>query len=544
MTAEVSHRSEEYLCLDTYGDTEELCRQAGGGSFEAAAEEQGLGTATSAAEPQARARGGRRKWALLGLVLAVALSFSTVAAVGGRVAASLLFARSGSGNRAEAEALIFESVDTSASDTAASTDEEDAPTTKTSTTTESCPSCAPTDVGKPDLVIPFFERDLCKLKYTAKSISVNDPDHFFGDVWLMWVSMMSSEDYKDDLQEAVEAIQKTHAVHLIDFSQQITTSAHLTGWFGQQLVKLKVASVVKSEYYVVMDAKNTLIKPFKRDMYFDRCNRGKIQAQFAYDKIPKPHIDWYIKSANALGVSKPDKGYWPASITPVLFHRQTVLRMLQDIGENSSINALCNGKLCRMLGCNTKSGHGATEFTLYTLYAYQKAQLECIHSVEKMQHFSVEYKKDWQGNMYWQMDELGLGASPALKENISIGDKDGFPLMWHPGSTHDVPKEASFPLKFDDLTKRWAASLWRGVKGNHKQLSAINIETLQSINQGFRQFPIMFGAQPASLKGMDEDRQKQAISEIVTLYKNAGLYDPDEQNATELIDCVVGWKND
>jgi hypothetical protein len=407
---------------------------------------------------------------------------------------------------------------------------------------ETCPACAPKSVGRLDLVIPFFERDLCKLKYTAKSISVNDPNHFFGDVYLVWVSLLSSEEYEDDLKEAVASLQTTHVVHMIDFSTQITTSAHLTGWFGQQLVKLKIASVVKSEYYVVMDAKNTLIKPFHSDMFFDKCNRAKIQAQFRYDKIPKPHIDWYRMSADALGVGKPDEGYWPASITPVLFHRQTVLSMLDHIGENSSINALCNGPLCRMLGTRTMSGHGATEFTLYTLYAYKRAELQCIHHIQKLLHFTVGYGDDWQGNLYYQLGQAGF--SPSLTENISIGDSDGFPVMWHPGSPHGVPMQSQFPLKLDDLTQRWAASLWRGVKGNREQLSAINIETLEDINSGFRQFPIMFGAQPASLSGMDEDRQEQAIDQIVKLYQAANLYDADTENSTELINCVVGWKND
>jgi hypothetical protein len=72
-----------------------------------------------------------------------------------------------------------------------------------------------------------------------------------------------------------------------------------------------------------------------------------------------------------------DWGVWPASITPMLLHRQTTLDMLSMIGESPGIDSICAGGLCGML-----SGH-ATEFTLYLVYAARIASFDCIHAIEE-----------------------------------------------------------------------------------------------------------------------------------------------------------------
>ncbi|CAK0854535.1 unnamed protein product, partial [Prorocentrum cordatum] len=187
-----------------------------------------------------------------------------------------------------------------------------------------CPVCAPQASVSPDLVIPFFERDLCKLKTTAKSLSVNDPNGMFGDVYLMWVSTKHSSEFMEELTEAATAISATHSVQLIEFTDLMEFTDSLSGWHAQQIIKLKAASVVKAPYYVVLDSKNTLIRPLSSDDIFTKCNTAKIQAEFPAAKIPVPHINWYKASAAALEMDPPSSGYWPASITPVVFHTQTV----------------------------------------------------------------------------------------------------------------------------------------------------------------------------------------------------------------------------
>jgi hypothetical protein len=400
-----------------------------------------------------------------------------------------------------------------------------------------CPICAPEIPTSPDLVIPFFERDLCKLKTTAKSLSVNDPNGMFGDVYLLWVSTKHSSEFSEELREAAEAIAATHSVQLIEFTDLMEYTDSLSGWHAQQILKLKAASLVKAPYYVVMDSKNTLIRPVKPDDLFTKCNTARIQAQYTADKIPMPHIDWYNASAEALGMDPPSEGYWPASITPVVFHTQTVLDMLEHIGEGSGIDALCDGPLCEMFGARDDSGKGATEFTMYTLWAMSRSNFECVHSVQKLDHFKLAYSQSWEEDLNRKLNEHGWDAG-----SVTIGNTDSVkPFSWLPGTTENVPNESQFPISVEDLSKRWAASLWRGMPEQAEFLAEVNHVTLEDVIGGRRQKPFMFGAQPASLEDLPSEKKKLLTDLLVKLYTQAGLYDfgaPDE-----LVECVVGLHN-
>merc|ERR1712217_427673 len=197
-----------------------------------------------------------------------------------------------------------------------------------------------------------------------------------------------------------------------------------------------------------------------------------------------------------------------------------VLGMLSHLGEGSSTATLCDGGLCEKIGAYSSSGHGATEFTLYTLYVYQnvggKTDLKCIHSVEQLNF-------------------------PTDKKQITVSNGDGWPITWTPAETSWSPGQDQFPLKFEDLTKRWAASLWRGEPSNAAKLEKVNLMTLSDIVNGVRQFPVMFGAQPASTVAMSPEDKGKALANLVSLFKNANLYFAN--SAQDLEACVVGYHN-
>mmetsp|Transcript_2850 Transcript_2850/g.8817 ORF Transcript_2850/g.8817 Transcript_2850/m.8817 type:complete len:662 (+) Transcript_2850:99-2084(+) len=403
-----------------------------------------------------------------------------------------------------------------------------------------CPECAAKSAPKPDMVILFFERDLCKMKYTARSLGVNDPDKNLGDVHLMWVSSHSASEYQADIDEIKASIEEYKTVYFTDWSQRMASvQPPIDGWHAQQVVKLKIAFEIQSEFYIVMDSKNTLIQPVTPHTFFTPCGQGIIQAEFPYDKIPVPHSEWYARSAAALNLDPPASGFWPASITPIVMHRQTVLDMLQQLGEDPNPQVLCNGRLCEAIGAFWDMGFGATEFTLYTLFAYSKradGTFDCIHSIEKMQHFKVQYSKSWKDEMHQMIS--GLGFPEDLKQ-ISVSDVDGWPMDWTPDCEGEEPGEVEFPLVLQDVTKKWASSLWRGEESNAELLVQVNLHTLRDVTSGVRQFPIMFGAQTASLVRMSEEQRAVAVGHLVNMYKRANLYDPDD----DLVECTIGWKN-
>jgi hypothetical protein len=152
----------------------------------------------------------------------------------------------------------------------------------------------------------------------------------------------------------------------------------MSGWIAQQSAKLKVASRVLSEYYVVLDAKNTLLIDIEPDTFFTECNQGKIFGRYDMDNMPAEHRQWFGTSAGVLGQQVMEWGKWPASVTPMVLHRQTTLDLLSMLGESSDWDSgVCAGGLC------DKFSQQATEFTLYLVYAAQVASFDCIHAIEE-----------------------------------------------------------------------------------------------------------------------------------------------------------------
>jgi hypothetical protein len=231
------------------------------------------------------------------------------------------------------------------------------------------------------VAIPTYERDLCKLKYTLRSLSLHDPEHRLGGVYIMWVSLKPASQYWSQLEEAISEINQTHDTQFLEFTQQVQQSGK-SGWAAQQVIKLKVASQIEADNYVVLDSKNTLIRDVAGDTFLNSCNQSRVFATYVFDAVPEPHKGWYEASARCLNVPEPAPGtWWPASITPMVFQRSTVLSLLEKVGERASLEeGLCNGQLCGMLGFDGS----ASEFTLYLVHAMTSETERCGHDIQRL----------------------------------------------------------------------------------------------------------------------------------------------------------------
>jgi len=279
----------------------------------------------------------------------------------------------------------------------------DAPAEGNGTTAraDGCDPCTPPKRTVPDVVIPFWEHDLCKLGYTIESIAKHDPNRVLGTVILMWVSRQPLTNYQEAIDKLKDSLNGSHKVKLADFSQQVQ-QADAGGWLAQQVFKLKAAALVASDFYVVLDAKNTLMRDLEPDAFFTPCNQGKIYGEFEPDRLPQPHAEWYRASAAALGVQPPGSSgggeqRWPTSITPVVLHTSTVFDLLDSIHEDRSTDSLCGGPLCEMLGDRAEGGGGATDFTLFVLYARTQPQIGCDLAVEETAKEAPMALSLWRG---------------------------------------------------------------------------------------------------------------------------------------------------
>lgn len=153
----------------------------------------------------------------------------------------------------------------------------------------------------------------------------------------------------------------------------ILSKMEVEGWFVEQVMKLKVASLVQAPFYVVLDAKNTFINDIEPTTFMSPCNTGMIYAESDFSDLGEKR-DWYNKSAEALGVALPTGRRWSASVAPVVMHTKTVKDMLGHLSEDATPWELCSGPLCKYIE------HGATGFALYNTYVAAVSDERCIHA--------------------------------------------------------------------------------------------------------------------------------------------------------------------
>merc|ERR1712032_335955 len=203
-------------------------------------------------------------------------------------------------------------------------------------------------------------------------ITEHDKNGVLGKVIICWVSKHPVSDFGEQIEEVKQALHPHGEVDVIELL------IDGKGWVSQQAAKLKVASKVDSDFYLVLDAKNTILRDLSSDDFFTPCNQAKIFGRYDIWDEPEPHKDWYHQSAAALGVDAMDYGKWPASITPIIIHTQTVKDLLDKLGEPQDFGDCCCG-LCDAFS------NSATEFTLYLTYVGRISDMKCIHAIEERQ---------------------------------------------------------------------------------------------------------------------------------------------------------------
>lgn len=279
-----------------------------------------------------------------------------------------------------------------------------------------CPRCRSLARSKPALVLATFERDMCKALLLVKSITKHDRNRVLGDFNLLWVSKESPRTSKAEIQQMRREVEKTRHFKILDFSRELQDPSSeclvwkagecitwMRGWHAQMALKLKIATILDSEYYVLLDSKNTFFSDVDEHTFFTPCNEAKSWVEHQFGDIPEPHKSWYRKSASFLQWTELESTWLPASITPALMKRQLVLDMLEFIGEGTSPYKVCDGPLCKMFGME------ATEFTLYNIFAL-KRDTKC----KEILHTPDEAQRPWSVALWRVSPFVNLEKCEAL----------------------------------------------------------------------------------------------------------------------------------
>ena len=224
------------------------------------------------------------------------------------------------------------------------------------------------------LYIPTYERDLCFLTYAARSIAKADASAaVFRSVIIEWVS----EEPLDVHLDAITASLRSLGVP--GRSLQVVERGRLaegSGWKRQQAAKLEVSERVDTQFYVVMDSKNIMLRQLDATSFFD--TKGNFRMSNPRPLSTNCHKDWYNASQRLLNVSLPEDLMLPDSITPAVVQtsvaRELVRKLQASYGSiEKAIAKSWTDEWARATAEGRAAGKvpsdfGATEFTMYYSY--------------------------------------------------------------------------------------------------------------------------------------------------------------------------------
>ena len=139
------------------------------------------------------------------------------------------------------------------------------------------------------------------------------------------------------------------------------------GWMVQQACKLDVARRIEAPHYVVLDAKNFLLRPITaKDLFF----RGSL-ARMPFSR-QRGDPAWLADSLAFFDLDPAlGEGRWPASVPPFPMRTEVVVRMIAEIERRAGCD------LFRFFATKTDA---STEFMLYIAYLLHAGELEAVVS--------------------------------------------------------------------------------------------------------------------------------------------------------------------
>jgi len=167
-----------------------------------------------------------------------------------------------------------------------------------------------TDSLRYSFVTVGFQGEAGLLRLQARSMRLYCPAHLVEEIILVDNSQPGPNSrWTHDLLQHYGSL--APLVRIVPAADLATFAPETGGWWTQQLLKIKVANIVRSERYVLLDAKNHLIRPLTRDFLetpsgLPRINghsfendpmRDFLQSTLRYLGVdPAPHLYWFTRT--------------------------------------------------------------------------------------------------------------------------------------------------------------------------------------------------------------------------------------------------------
>lgn len=184
-----------------------------------------------------------------------------------------------------------------------------------------------------------------------------------------------------------------------------------SGWFKQQIVKLKAADIVQTDYYLILDSDCILRCPLNYSTLIRTNEMGHKRSYLQTEEIFK-HPRWYKGSSKLLGITEPFmkslKGFG-IGVTPQVLSIHIVKQLMKFLQEAHQVPwpiLLANN---RFQGIPPAIW---TEYTLYYLFAERTGLLDKYHVLGR-NNIANYYQSVWTDD---QVDDW----NPLVKSNLSV----------------------------------------------------------------------------------------------------------------------------
>ena len=193
-----------------------------------------------------------------------------------------------------------------------------------------------------------------------------------------------------------------------DFISPFSGFYLMTGWYRQQIVKLKVPAMLGFGGYLTLDSDVCCVGDFDATT-FVLDGRGLSRWE------PKLHHDWWRPAADVVGSAYDAKGHG-LSVTPNLLHGRLAAQTLEHVrnGGHDAATALMLRKARKPIGVPW------TEYSLYTSVAEIKGNLFDYHvdwntCYAADVHLFSEQSCVWGADDFERLVKLPNGTDPGGK---------------------------------------------------------------------------------------------------------------------------------
>lgn len=211
-----------------------------------------------------------------------------------------------------------------------------------------------------------FEEDGGLLQLQARSMRLHCSPDLIDEIIIVDNSSGSSGRWRRNLLQQYGELADLTRIVPAKAIADMPSGAH--GWFTQQVLKIKVAEAVRSDRYVILDAKNHLIAHLDRQ--FLETSAGKPRTN-GYTYVNHPMRGFLERTADYCGIDRLKCVKWfPRTTTPFTMLREEARALVQHVEQRegrSFTSVFLEKELC--------------EFFLYSGFLVLKGVLQDLYDL-------------------------------------------------------------------------------------------------------------------------------------------------------------------